>query len=389
MPSKQNQTAHELAQEVASLCERIEDNRQLTREVATLLFRLGERPTANRVLQLTRRGSMNTINDEIGKWWDDVRSRLSSRLVNPKVPAALLEKQGELIGSMWDTAIAQAQEELEADRAEMESRAVEANIAREAAESMAREQEERARETQARLEVIQQALASERTAREAAGVEAAQWRERAEKLGNELEEARSDFTTRMDRARTEFTTEIEAQRRAAETAANQHEETRKHILLELDGIRTRNTELRGSLQKAETTVGQLRENEADLHRQAADQATIITRLTGETAALSAKLEAAATEQERLNQARAEDRERHIESLGIRDDMIAQLNDTVSTMKKTETLLRSNVASMHAQVYDGQQEIGRLRRMVEENQAEIVRLRSQLETQSAMKKDGGA
>lgn len=386
MPSKQNQPSHELAHEVASLCERIDDNRQLTREVATLLFRLGERPTANRVLQLTRRGSMNTVNDEVNKWWDDVRSRLSSRLINPKVPAALLEKQGELIGAMWDTAIAEAQEELEADRAELEGQVVEANIARAGAESQAREQGELARELQARLEEVQQALASERTAREAAGADAAQWRERAEKLGNELEEARADFTTRMDRARTEFTTEVEAQRRAAEAAAHQHEEARKHILLELDGIRTRNTELRASLKKAEATIGQLRESEADLHRQAVDQATTIARLTGETAALSAKLEAAETEQERLIQARVEDRQRYIESLGLREDMIAQLNDTLSTMKQTETLLRSNVANMHTQVYDGQQEIARLRSTATENHDEIARLRSQVDAQHGMDKD---
>ena len=332
---KTKQITDNLIEEVALLCDRTKDNRELTREVATLLFRKGERPTAGRVLQLTRRGSMQTINDEMSKWWNDIRSRLDNRLVNPKVPAALLEKQGELIGDLWDTAISQAREELEVDRAEIEQQIEQANEARVSAEKSAQESQASAKLANERREETEKSLATEKGGREAALAEAERWRQQAEQLGLDLERARSEFASQMDKARAEFNRQMEVQLNAAKQAEQQHDESRKLLMVELDGARTRSVELRNLLQKADAAIAALQASESILNQKAVDQASVISRQTKELDAQSAKIELVTAERESIVRAREEDRDRFHDAMVSREAMIEQLNENIRSLRTAE------------------------------------------------------
>lgn len=330
-----------LLDQVASLCEQIKDTRELTRAVANLLFQEGERPTASRVLQLTRRGSMVTLNDEMAKWWDELRAKLDVRLVNPNIPAALLEKQGNLLGEIWDMAMSQARAEMQVYREEADQKVANAEAVRSVAESFAEEQRQAAESAHARREETEQLLAAEHSARISAEGEAEHWRTQAESSALALERSRADFTTQMD-----------AQRAALERAEQQFNDMRRQNLLEIDSLRTSNTEVRQALKKAEHQIARLEESERNLqeseralHDQVTARDASIARLTGETSALSARLESAIAERDGLTQARAGDREAHREAIAGRDALIGHLQEAAQSMKRTESLLNDEVGRL--------------------------------------------
>jgi hypothetical protein len=102
-----------LQQEIAALKERLRDTRELYREVCVLLFfRHGITPTANRLYQLVRRGSMSTPAEVLRQFWQDLRERSKVRLDQPDLPGEFRELGGELLSTLWTRAFALAQAEL-------------------------------------------------------------------------------------------------------------------------------------------------------------------------------------------------------------------------------------------------------------------------------------
>lgn len=338
-----------LIDEVVALSERIQDNRELVREVASLLFRSGERPSANRIYQLIRRGSMGTVNDELGKWWDALREKLDIRVTNPNVPPALLTKQGELVGQMWDMAMAKATEEFEIIQAEAQARVDAAEVGRSDAEAQARAQKDAADTANVRREEIEQALAAERSAREAALAEVERWRQQSESVALDMERARSEYTVNMERAQAEFSAQLEAQRTALERTERQFDDMRKQNMLEIDAIRTRNVEIREALKKSEDTVVRLQDNELALHRRLNEQTGEIARLTGTVADLAARLEAVQLDRDRLASEKAGEAATLREMLNDRNEMIRQLNEMLSSTRRQEERLVEDMKRLQSEL----------------------------------------
>jgi hypothetical protein len=108
-----------LQQEIAALKDRVRDTRELYREVCVLLFfRHGITPTANRLYQFVRRGSMSTPADVLRQFWQDLRERSKVRLEQPGLPDEFRALGGELLSTLWTRAFALAQADLSALREE-------------------------------------------------------------------------------------------------------------------------------------------------------------------------------------------------------------------------------------------------------------------------------
>ena len=132
-----------LTSEIEALKLRITDTRTLYREVCALLFfRHGITPTAHRLYQLVRRGSMGTPADVLRVFWQELRERSRVRLDHPDLPMDLRTLGGELMAQLWTRAQTAASADLEILRQE----------AREASEA-AREQAEAARGELASLRI--------------------------------------------------------------------------------------------------------------------------------------------------------------------------------------------------------------------------------------------
>src|ERR1700709_369640 len=90
-----------VAVEIDRLRAEFPKTRELYREVCALLFfRHGITPTANRLYQLVRRGSLGTPTAVLGEFWADRREKSRVRIEHPDLPADLGAAAGELVSTL-------------------------------------------------------------------------------------------------------------------------------------------------------------------------------------------------------------------------------------------------------------------------------------------------
>lgn len=91
--------------------------KQIEALLAVLFFKFGERPGANRVSALLaengRSPSTSTAQDEINKFWDNVRKNSAISIDRPDVPEPLLRLLGDFAGKAWQLCMAEAQVQYE------------------------------------------------------------------------------------------------------------------------------------------------------------------------------------------------------------------------------------------------------------------------------------
>ncbi|MEM5372944.1 DNA-binding protein [Paraburkholderia azotifigens] len=220
-----------LAAEIDRLKAAFPKTRELYREVCALLFfRFGQPPTANRLYQLVKRGSMGTPAAVLGEFWAELREKSRVRIEHPDLPADLGAAAGELVATLWARATASAQAELEALRAEVEDHRAEADQ-RVAAARDELGRTETALESRtaallaAQVEVreLEKAQAEGKAARQALDAEISRLKAEAAARDRELEKVREGFSR-----------DLEKLRETAERADERLRATEKRALLEID-----------------------------------------------------------------------------------------------------------------------------------------------------------
>jgi len=99
----------EIDAEIDALRLKFPKTRDLYREVCALLFfRYGITPTANRLYQLVRKGSMGTPAQVLAEFWRDLRERCRVRIDHPDLPEELRQASGELVMLLWERAQGEA-----------------------------------------------------------------------------------------------------------------------------------------------------------------------------------------------------------------------------------------------------------------------------------------
>lgn len=226
------------------------DTQDLYREVcAILFFRYGITPTANKLYQYVRKGSMSAPAEALARFWSDLREKSRVRIEHPDLPDALKVAAGELVASLWLQAQGSAQEGLAVFRREAQQQVTEsllavaaADQARIAAQSEANQTREAIRAGDERILQLERNLAAEsaRTQSFEQQLEAASRQQCS--LETALAEARKDYSAELDKSRQEL-------RRAEERLAA----IEKRSLLEIDHERQITV-------KAQRELLQLREN---------------------------------------------------------------------------------------------------------------------------------
>jgi len=111
----------EIQTEVEALKARFSETKSLYREVCALLFfRYGITPTASKLYQYVRKGSMSAPADALTKFWDELRSKARVEIDHPDLPAALRDTAASAIAGIWQQATAVARGELAALRIEVQ-----------------------------------------------------------------------------------------------------------------------------------------------------------------------------------------------------------------------------------------------------------------------------
>ncbi len=262
----------EILSEVEALKAKFSDTRALYREVCTLLFfRFGITPTANKLYQYVRRGSMNVPTEEVGKFWDDLRHRARVDIQHPDLPDPIKAVAAEAIASLWSQATEAARGELAAARLEFQQEAEQARAGRDAAEQAvaglhAAVEQHRAdmERAQAEGQATREELEAERRAH--AGTQA-----RVEQMQSQLEEA----GRRQQALQDGFAAELTKTREAVEAANERAAGAERRALKEIEQERQARARAEST---AETARQKLSEVEAAAREQAVQNASKATRL---------------------------------------------------------------------------------------------------------------
>jgi chromosome segregation ATPase len=130
----------QIRSQIEELREQFPQTKDLYREVCVLLFfRYGVTPTANKLYQLVRKGSMSAPSEALAQFWRNMREKSRVRIEHPDLPEDLKEAAGELIASLWGKAQSLALESLAAFREQANASMLEAQSRQAAAEAHQRE----------------------------------------------------------------------------------------------------------------------------------------------------------------------------------------------------------------------------------------------------------
>ena len=228
-PALEAQLHADIAQEIEQLRTQFPRTQDLYREVCVLLFfRHSITPTANRLYQLVKKGSMSAPAEALARFWATLREKSRVRIEHPDLPAELQSATGELAAALWMRAVDMAQDQLAAAQLEAQ---------RLVADAQARQAQARQAQAEAERDQVRQELAGS-----AAAVDAAQTRiteldqalaisvaaastlqdqlhlaqQGEQQLQRALEAARHDFASELDKLRADSTLAQE-RLKAAET----------------------------------------------------------------------------------------------------------------------------------------------------------------------------
>ncbi|WP_233830099.1 DNA-binding protein [Paraburkholderia sp. ZP32-5] len=305
-----------LESDIEAAREHASDTQALYREVCALLFfRYGETPTANRLYQLVRKGSMSAPAKALRDFWVEVRDKTRVDVGRPDLPPEVASAAGELVAQLWRLSSDAASAALDTFRQDAD-----AQIA--AAREQSRQYDN---ERQQAVENAEQAANDASALRTRIGVLDARIVELqtandmlAAQLAASKEEIASASTALAD-ARRDFAEELAKLRRAHEQNEQRLAAAEKRALLEIEAERTAAQRLRKELQASQERAVAL---EAD-HRTQNDA------LRDELASTKAEL-AASNARDALNSAQLVEKDTLLAERGA---AVALLRDRIETMSR--------------------------------------------------------
>jgi chromosome segregation ATPase len=246
-------TEKRLLAEIEALRLQYPDTQDLYREVCVVLFfRHGITPTANKLYQLVRKGSMSAPADALNRFWEMLREKSRMRIEHPDLPESLRDAAGEMVGALWQRAQAEAKSTLHALQEEAEASI---QVAQSAAE-----------DTLQKLQGVETALDAAR--QEGMGLQQqvnelqaslarAQGEMAAQQRQIDLAMAqRQELQQALATAREQFTRELEQQRTASTAAEARHAADMKRVLLEVDRERVQSTKVQKELEQSRRTLSE-------------------------------------------------------------------------------------------------------------------------------------
>lgn len=272
----------EIQVEIDALRSRFPNTLDLYREACVVLFfRYGITPTANKLYQLVRKGSMSAPAEALSRFWADLREKSRVRVDHGDLPDEIRVAAGELVAALWNRALAQAEENLAAIRQEA-AESVRTSLQRAAsAEAAHAEVSRRLEDAGGRLAAgeetirrLEQALAGETATRQV--------------LEREITASRSaldDLRRSADEARLHFAAELDKVRESLVVAEARHLETQRQLSADLERERRSVAELKLALEQGRSAheEAQIRyRKEAEVQAgQIAEVRQLMGRLEGE------------------------------------------------------------------------------------------------------------
>jgi chromosome segregation ATPase len=264
----------DIAQEIEQLRAQFPQTQALYREVCVLLFfRHGITPTANRLYQLVKKGSMSAPAEALARFWATLREKSRVRIEHPDLPAELQSATGELAAALWTRAVDMAQDQLATAQHEAQVSVADAQARQARAEAERDQSRQELTGSAAALDGAQthiteldQALAISVAAASTLQEQLRLAQQGEQHLQQALETARRDFASELDKLRADGALAQE-RLKAAETRAlleiERERQAAARVQKELDAATRKaeqgSTRHRDEVQKLQGQVGDLRQ----------------------------------------------------------------------------------------------------------------------------------
>lgn len=240
--------------EIERLRGQFPNTQDLYREACTLLFfRFGITPTANKLYQLVRKGSMSAPAEALARFWDNLRDKSRVRIEHPDLPVELRFAAGDLTAVLWLKAQELAKESLNTLREESQATVLEAKTAQSVAEAQYKDMlgeleslRSAAADSSVRIQEFQQQQAAAAATNVSLHDQLGRARDENNALQNAVAEARREFSVELEKVRSFAALSEERARASEERALNDidRERTRAKVLKkELEAHRTDSEEL--------------------------------------------------------------------------------------------------------------------------------------------------
>jgi len=255
-------------------CAQFPRTQELYREVCVLLFfRHGITPTANRLYQLVKKGSMSAPAEALTRFWATLREKSRVRIEHPGLPAELQSATGELAAALWTRAVDMAQDQLATAQHEAQLAVADANARQARAEAERDQLRQELTGSAAALDGAQTHITEGEQALAIAVAAASTLQEQVrlaqqgeQQLQQALEAARRDFASELDKLRADGRLAQE-RLKAAETRAlleiERERQAAARLQKELDTVTRKaeqgSTRQREEVQKLQGQVGDLRQ----------------------------------------------------------------------------------------------------------------------------------
>lgn len=285
----------DLQAEIETLRVQHPETQDLYREVCVLLFfRHGITPTANKLYQLVRKGSMSAPAEALGKFWETLRDKSRIRIEHPDLPEALRDAAGEMVGALWQRARVSAETALAQLREEAQTQVQTAHVALNAANLKAQQSQHSLDTAQQALQTMEQQWGLSQTELARAQGEATTLLQQVNASVVQQRQQQEEFNVSQQR----LTQELEQQRAAATMAEERHAMAMKRWLLEADRERTNAAKLQKELEQVRRTLV----DQAELQRQQQlEKQQALEALTQQNGTLAGRVAELQGQREQLNQ----------------------------------------------------------------------------------------
>lgn len=110
-----------LIDDVEKLRSQFPQTKELYREVCSLMFfRYGIQPTANKLYQLVRKGTMSTPAQAVSNFWNELRDKSRVTIEHPGLPENVRDVAGNAFSVIWNAALEAANQNLDSVKGEMD-----------------------------------------------------------------------------------------------------------------------------------------------------------------------------------------------------------------------------------------------------------------------------
>ncbi|CAB3776097.1 DNA-binding protein [Paraburkholderia fynbosensis] len=243
-----------LESDIEAVREHAADTQALYREVCALMFfRYGETPTANRLYQLVRKGSMSAPAKALRDFWVEVREKTRVDVGRPDLPPEVAKAAGELAANLWRLSSDAATAALDVFRQDAQS-----DIA--AARRQAQDME--AQRNDAVLKADQAASSAAALGQQISGLEArlVELQTANDMLSRQLAVSKDEISAgaaALADARRDFAAELAKLRQSHDLNEQRLAATEKRALLEIESERAAASRARKELQAANERIASL------------------------------------------------------------------------------------------------------------------------------------